>query len=490
MASVLWPILRQAIRDPRRTVVIDDQRAWRYLDLVGGALHLAGKIDKVSGAKHVGIMLPTSGLFPMAAMAVWMLDRVIVPINYLLGENERQYIIDDSDIDTVITVGPMLEHLGSEPKNVQLIKLDDMNFKGVPPLRMPPLFVPNNELAAILYTSGTSGRPKGVMLTHRNLRSNVAAARVHAGLNRGTRFLGVLPQFHCFGMTVLTLIPLTVGCRVIYSARFVPTKIVKLIAEHQADVFIAIPSMYTAMLNLKNASAADFQSVRLAVSGAEPLPTETHDRFLERYNVNILEGYGLTETSPGVAWSLPTHNRVGSVGPLLPGVRVEIRDPQGEPLPPGEEGEVCIAGPNIMAGYYKMPEETAKVIDDRGYFRTGDMGTLDSHGLLSITGRIKEMIIVGGENVFPREIEEALTKHPSVQAAGAVGQRDPSRGEVVVAFVELIEGAGFDEAALRAHCREHLANFKQPRRIIHLEGLPRSATGKVLRRELLDQLDE
>jgi len=490
MASMFWPIVRQAIRHPRRQVIVDDQRTWRYLDLLGGALHLAQQIEKVSGSQHVGIMLPTSGMTPMAVLACWMLDRVVVPINYLLGESERQYVIDHSDVDTVITVGKMLEYLGSEPQGVNLLKLDEVKFDGVPPLRMPPLHTPSDQVAAILYTSGTSGRPKGVMLTHGNLRANVRDAVKHSGIDASSGFAGVLPQFHCFGLTVLTLLPLAVGCKVVYTARFVPTKLLQKIREHRPDIFMAIPSMYAALASLKNATPDDMSSIRLAISGAEPLAAETRERFYEKFGVRILEGYGLTETSPGVSWSLPDHNRDGSVGPPLPNVTIEIRDSQGRPLPAGEKGEICIAGPNIMAGYYKMPDETAKVIDDRGFFRTGDMGKIDIDGLLSITGRIKEMLIIGGENVFPREIEEVLSRHPAVQASAVVGRQDPSRGEVPVAFVEILDGHEFEEAKLRAHCREHLAGYKVPKRIVRMDELPRNPTGKVLRRKLSDQLDE
>jgi len=490
MASMLWPILRQAIAHPTRTIVHDDQRAWRYLDLVGGALHLAEQLEKVSGTKHVGIMLPTSGMCPMAVMAGWMLDRVVVPINYLLSEKERQYVIDHSEVDTVVTVGPMLDYLGGEPAGVQLLKLDEMNFKGIAPLRMPPLHTPGDQVAAILYTSGTSGRPKGVMLSHGNLRSNVRDAVRHAGIDSSSGFAGVLPQFHCFGLTVLTLLPLAMGCRVVYTARFVPTKLVEKIREHRPDIFMAIPSMYAALASMKGGSPDDLKSIRLAISGAEPLAAETRRRFKEKFDIDILEGYGLTETSPGVSWCLPEHHRDGTVGPPLPNVTIEIRDAEGHPLPPGEQGEICIAGPNIMAGYFKMPEETAEVIDDRGFFRTGDMGRMDPDGLLAITGRIKEMLIIGGENVFPREIEDVIARHASVQAAAVVGRHDPSRGEVPVAFVEILDGHEFDESALRTHCREHLAGFKVPKRVIQMDRLPRNPTGKVLRRQLRDQLDQ
>jgi len=488
MSDMLRPILGQALRHPRRVAIIDDRRSWRYLDLVGGALHLARHIKRTTDARHIGVMLPTSGAFAMATIAAWMLDRVIVPINYLLGPAERQYIADDSGIDLLITAQVMIEHLGDPPTGVTVTKLNEMDFNGVPPLRLPPMFKRDDRLAALLYTSGTSGKPKGVMLTHRNLRSNVEAAVEHATITTADTFIGVLPQFHAFGLTVLTLIPLAIGSRVVYTARFVPAKLVQLIEQHRPDIIIAIPSMYNALLNVKKAGPQSFESIRLAVSGAEPLSVDTHQRFQEKFNVNILEGYGLTETSPGVAWSLPDKNQRGAVGPVLPGMEVRIIDNEGNPLPAGREGEIVIKGPNIMAGYYNMPDKTAEVIDADGYFHTGDMGTLDERGLLHITGRIKEMLIIGGENVFPREIEEALTQHESVSAAAVVGRQDPSRGEVPIAFIELIEGQSFDEAALRAHCREHLAGFKVPKEIRVLEELPRSPTGKILRRDLAQQV--
>lgn len=480
---MLWPILRRALLHPRRVAVVDDTRTWRYLDLVGGALHLARHIDRLSTSQHVGILLPTSGAFPMALLATWLTRRVAVPVNYLLAEAERDYIVADSGVDTVITAGPMLEFLGGAPKDVQLIELDKLSFKGLPPLRRPPV-AGADENAVILYTSGTSGQPKGVMLTHRNLRSNVEACIRHAKITTADCFLGVLPQFHSFGLTALTLLPLTVGSKVVFTSRFVPPKLVRLIREHRPDIFMGIPEMYNALLTVKNAGPEDFTSFRYAISGGAPLPDEVFERFGERYQVRILEGYGLTETSPAVSWSLPDRWKRGAVGPLLPQTTVRIVDDDNCQLPVGAEGEVLIAGPNIMAGYYNRPDLTAEVIDDEGYFRSGDWGKLDEDGFLHITGRKKEMLIIGGENVFPREIEEVLAHHPSVKGAAVVGRIDPSRGEVPVAFVEMNDGAEFDATELRDFCRGQLAQFKVPRQIQCLEALPRNPTGKILRREL------
>ena len=489
MANMLWPILTRAVRDPGRVCVIDDRRSWRYVDLVGGAMFLADRIDAVSRTKNVAIMLPTSGAFPMALLACWMAGRVAVPVNYLLAKEGRQFIIDDCDADLLITAGPLLDHLDGDPENINTIRLEEEKFDGPPPLRMPH-YAMGRDLAVLIYTSGTSGRPKGVMLTHKNLITNVRAAIKHVGLKPTNSFLGVLPQFHSFGLTAMTLIPLTLGAEVVYTARFVPAKLVKLAEKHKPEVFMAIPSMYNALAGVKDASPGAMRSIRLAVSGAEPLPADVAERFEQKYGVKILEGYGLTETSPAVSWSTPDWNRPTSVGRALPGIDVYAVDEQGGRITSDAEGELMIDGPTVMAGYYKRDDLTAEVIDERGVFRTGDIGRVDDEGYIYITGRLKEMLIIGGENVFPREIEEVLSKHPSVRAAAVVGKADPSRGEVAVAFVETEDDQAFDEKALRSWCRETLAGFKVPREIRQVESLPRSPTGKVVRKELVTRVAE
>lgn len=502
--SLLWPILRHAIQHPSRLAVIDDSRRYSFAKLAAGAYFMADRIARATEARHVGLMLPTSGAFPVALLGAWLAGKVAVPLNYLLAEEELRYVIDDADIDTIVTAKPMLDFLAKEeggklpvPDRVDLLRMEEVDFSGFPTPRWPP-FYGEDDLAVILYTSGTSGRPKGVMLTHGNLSSNVRAAVRHAGIRSADKFLGVLPQFHSFGMTALTLLPLSLGSTVVYTARFIPRRISALIEEHRPEVFMAVPSMYGALLSVKGLTPETFRSVRIPISGGEPLPRSLFDEYLTRFNLRILEGYGLTETSPITHWSTPDGHRLGAVGRQLPCTHTFIVDDQGKVLGEDQEGEIVLAGSNVMAGYYKLPEQTAATIFEmaappcpfttgRGTvraFRTGDIGKLDGDGYLYITGRKKEMLIVGGENVFPREIEEVLEKHPSVKSAAVIGVRDDLRGEVPMAFVELQEGAAFDEGGLRNHARQSLAQFKVPREIRVVEQLPRSPTGKVLRRKL------
>jgi long-chain acyl-CoA synthetase len=381
----------------------------------------------------------------------------------------------------------MLDFLGFTPRVKNLVMLEDINFKRVPSPRIPAR-AREHDLASLIYTSGTSGRPKGVMLSHGNLRANIRQIQQRVHFKTCNTMLGVLPQFHSFGLTVLTLVPLAIGPKVVYTARFAPGKIVGLIKEHQADTLVAIPSMYGALLTLKKATAEDFASLRYTVSGGEALPDALARRFKERFGQTINEGYGMTETAPVTNWCTPDIYKPHSVGPALPGVRQRIVDPEtGADLPANTDGELRIAGPNVMRGYYNLPEVSEAAFDEQGYLRTGDMARVDDDGHVYITGRIKEMIIVGGENVFPREIEEVLNRHPSVHASGVTRLVDPVRGEVPVGFVETHEDADpetFDEKDIIRHCRESLAGYKVPRRIVRIDELPRNPTGKIMRREL------
>ena len=483
--SIHWPIVRRLLRCARRDLITDDRRTWKGIELLAGAFHVSAIIEQACSTRTVGLLLPTSGAFPMAALGAWFQGRTVVPLNYLLKPEELQYVVDDCGTDLVIASRALLEHLGQPPRCRRLIILEDVNFKRIPEVRWPRPAAPD-DLGVLLYTSGTSGRPKGVMLTHGNITSNIEQSIRAAQFNHRDTLVGVLPQFHSFGFTVLTMLPLTIGARVIYSARFVPNRIMKLIEQHRANALVAIPSMYGAMLSTKNAGPEQFRSIRLAVSGGEPLPDDVATRFHERFGIRLNEGYGLTETAPVTNICLPHDYVRHSVGPPVPGVHERIVDVATErDVAVGEEGEIRISGPNIMQGYYRLPRETAAAFDRHGYFRTGDMGRLDLRGHLFITGRIKEMIIVGGENVFPREIEEVLNRHPAVAASAVIGVMDPVRGELPWAFIELDEGAAFDETELRNWCREHLAGYKVPRGIEHIDALPRNPTGKIMRRELM-----
>jgi long-chain acyl-CoA synthetase len=289
----------------------------------------------------------------------------------------------------------------------------------------------------------------------------------------------------------MMLAPIQLGAQVIYMARFSPVAAVKAIRERQVSLLFGVPSMFAAIAHLKNAGPEDFQSIYAMISGGEPLNPLLRERFKERFNINLYEGYGLTETSPVVSLNTPAEHRFGSVGKPLPGVEVKIADEQGKSLAQGATGEIWLKGPMVMKGYHNLPDETAAVLTADGYFKTGDLGPVDPDGFLFVTGRKKEMIIVAGENVAPREIEEILSRHPAVAEVAVVGKPDPGRGEVVVACVVTKEDTTVACDALRDFCRaQGLAQWKCPREVVILKELPRSPTGKVLKRSLAEQLKQ
>ncbi|MFI4898494.1 MAG: class I adenylate-forming enzyme family protein, partial [Phycisphaerales bacterium JB059] len=271
--SVHAPILRRLITRPRSVAIVDDRRSYKGAEIVVGATHVANALAPRSKTDTVALLLPTSGAFPIAALGAWMLGKTVVPLNYLLKPDELQYVIDDCAADTILTVEPMLEHLGYAPRVANLLKLEDINFKSIPRPRWP---APkrDHDLATLLYTSGTSGKPKGVMLTHGNLSANLRQTRSVTHCTPDDTLFGILPQFHSFGLTVLTLMPLSVGARAVYAARFVPHKVLQSIRDHRPTLMVAIPSMYNALLSVKKTNPDDFSSFRLIASGGEPLPRD------------------------------------------------------------------------------------------------------------------------------------------------------------------------------------------------------------------------
>ncbi|MHC4092577.1 MAG: class I adenylate-forming enzyme family protein, partial [Planctomycetota bacterium] len=345
--------------------------------------------------------------------------------------------------------------------------------------------------AVILYTSGTSAAPKGVELTYQNLYRNCEACIEAARMDRKQTFLNILPPFHVFGLTANVLVPVVLGASVYAIPRFQPAAALKAISEQRISIVMVIPSMYAAMLRTKSISDDALTSIHLAISGGEPLPESLAQGFEKRFGVKLHQGYGLTETSPVVSLCASHAYRDGSVGRVIPGFECRIADDQGRALPAGQDGEIQVRGPCVMKGYYRRPQETAAVIEAAGWFRTGDIGQLDEDGYLFVTGRKKEMMIVGGENVFPGEIEYVLTEHRAVAEAAVIGVADTSRGEVPVAFVTLsadARGEPVGEQELRNFARRRLAGYKVPRRIRIADDLPRGPTGKVLKRKLAELL--
>jgi long-chain acyl-CoA synthetase len=483
---LLEPLFNHARTRPNDIAVIDDQGSYTFQQIATMASGLSMYLASQSQQQRIGLLLPAGVGFVASFYGTLLAGKSVVPINFLLGDREITHILADSGIDTIVTIPQLTAKLKDSPlKIIDLTQLPKAPGGFTAPI--PP--TPSDEMAVLLYTSGTSGLPKGVVLTFGNLQSDVDAAIQHAQLIGEHKFLGILPLFHSTGLLATMLAPMQLGATTIYIARFSPVATIKAIREHRISVMAAVPSMYGALIRLKDASPADVQSLYAPLSGGEPLPANIREGFFQRFNKHIFEGYGLTETIGPVTVNVPQSHCPGSVGTPMPGVIIKITDDNGNDALPGESGEVWLKGPMIMKGYYNLPAETAAVLTPDGYFKSGDLGRVDPKGFLHITGRKKDLIIVAGEKAVPREIEEALMKHPAVAEAAVVGKKDPSRGEVVAAFVILREGQTAKPEELKELCRtQGLAPFKVPREIIFVPDLPRSPTGKVLKRTLSEQL--
>jgi long-chain acyl-CoA synthetase len=341
--------------------------------------------------------------------------------------------------------------------------------------------------AVILYTSGTTGQPKGAELTHSNMVQNALLANRLFGLHPHDVHLVALPLFHSFGQTVQMNAGLATGATLVLLPRFDAGQALALMEREQVTFFAGVPTMYHALLHCDSGAGLEAIAARMrvAVSGGAALPAEVMRRFEDRFGVPILEGYGLSETSPVATFNrVDRPRRPGSVGLPVWGVQVMIVRDDGSPAGTGEAGEIAIRGHNVMKGYFRRPEATAEVTDAQGWFRTGDVGTRDADGYLYIVDRKKDLIIRGGFNVYPRELEEVLLTHPGVSLAAVVGVPHPSHGEEVKAFVIRAPGAALTEDDLIAWCKQNMAAYKYPRIVEFRESLPMTATGKILKREL------
>lgn len=489
------PLLRHAAAKPADAVAVtDDRGSYTWRQLLGASAGLARLLAAGTRAEAVGILLPASAGFVTSFYGTLLAGKVAVPINFLMGDRELAHIIADSGIDTVLTAPPLAGRLAAVQgvRAIDLTQLPPPSPDAVQPDRLAAAAAaPHDRVATLLYTSGTSGLPKGVVLTHGNLHSDVEACIAHAQLTGDHSFLGIVPLFHSTGLLATMIAPVALGATTTYVARFSPVATRNVIREKRVSVMAAVPAMYAALLRLKDAAPEDMSTLYAPISGGEPLPPAVREAFSQRFHNHLLEGYGLTETCGPVCFNTPHQYRPGSVGRAVPGAEVRVVDENGQPQPVGEVGEVWLRGPMIMRGYHNLPNETAAALTPDGYFRTGDLGRLDADGYLFITGRKKEMIIVAGEKVYPREVEDLIARHPAVGEVAVLGRRDATRGEVVVAFVVPREGQSVTPDDVRQFCRDQgLIAWKTPREVVVTADLPRSPTGKVLKRVLAEQITE
>lgn len=506
MLNLAFLLEQSAARYPEKVAIILDEHKLRFLDVNGAANKLANALVKLGihpGSK-VTMLLPNIPQFAICYYGILKTGAVVVPLNVLLKRHEICYHLDDSESVALIVWEDFLEealeglrmseccrHLivVQAPDSKKELPDNTLAFSQLMAEHSPQfqtVATMPDDTAVILYTSGTTGRPKGAELTHFNMFSNaMVSADDVVNVKADDVGLAVLPLFHAFGQTTMLNLCTYKGATMTLMPRFEPRKALDVMSRDKVTFFCGVPTMYSFLLRYPHADRYDLSSLRRCISGGAAMPVEIMRAFNEKYNVTILEGYGLSETAPVATFNhMVRPPKPGSIGTALWGVEVRVVDEDDRVVPTGEVGELVIRGHNVMKGYYKSPEVTAEVMRN-GWFHTGDMAKMDEDSYVFIVDRKKDMIIRAGMNIYPREVEEVLYGHPAVAEAAVVGIAHSVQGEKVHAVIVLKEEQTATEEELIHYCKERLADYKTPRTVEFRDELPKTATGKILKRQLV-----
>ncbi|WP_264736819.1 fatty acid--CoA ligase family protein [Cytobacillus firmus] len=504
-----------AIKMGNKTAYYFMDQSSTYAELDGAVTKFADGLSKlgVKRGDHIALLLGNSPHFVIGLHGALRLGATVIPINPIYTPDEIGYIVNNGDVKAVVALDllvPLIEKMHQALPKVenfiicetpqgqaskvdlsalsafskmksftQVIASGDLDFKG-PELE-------EDETAVILYTSGTTGKPKGAMLTHKNLYSNAKDVSDYLHMNENDRVITTLPMFHVFCLTVALNAPLMNGATILIDPKFSPKEIFRLAKKYEPTVFAGVPTMYNFLLQYDEGNPEDLKSLRLCISGGAAMPVALLHGFEKKFNVIVSEGYGLSEASPVTCFNpLDKPRKAGSIGQSIMNVENKVVNELGEEVSVGEVGELIVRGPNVMKGYYKLPEETAATIRD-GWLYTGDLAKKDEEGYFYIVDRKKDLILVGGYNVYPREVEEVLYNHEDVVEVAVLGVPDPNLGEAVRCYA-VSKNPQLTEELLLAYCAEHLAKYKVPASIEFLEELPKNTTGKILRRALRNQV--
>jgi long-chain acyl-CoA synthetase len=475
-----------------RTAVRLDGLRLSYADLNSASAHAASLLRErgVQPGDRVALMLPNIPHFPIAYYGAIRAGATVVPTNVLCKRREVAFMLDDAGAKVLLAWHAFAEEAragaadsGADCLVVAPGAFDDL-LASVAPLEEVAMRRPS-DTAVILYTSGTTGTPKGAELTHANLARNAEAASRLFRLDEHSVVLGSLPLFHSFGQTCALNASILTGAGVTLLPRFDADAALEILERDRVTVFMGVPTMYNALLNHPERERFDVSSLEVCVSGGASLPVEVLHGFEQAFGCTILEGYGLSETSPVASFNHPDRERKpGSIGTPIEGVEMKLVGAHGEDVHNGDVGEIVVRGHNVMKGYWRKPDATAEAISADGWFSTGDLARMDDDGYFFIVDRKKELIIRGGYNVYPREVEEVLYSHRAVREAAVVGVPHPELGEEVAAVVALKPGVDATEGELREFVKAQVAAYKYPRLVVLVDELPKTATGKILKREI------
>lgn len=475
-----------------------DNKWYTNLETYTMAKRLSKGLESLGVTKgdRIVMLMPNCIEVSVVFNGIWGLGAVAVPVLFLLGPKEIAYILSASSPKVLITTTEVYEKAKeaielsrSLPYMICVGKSEDncIKFAEITGNGERPIEECNeSELAAILFTSGTTGAPKGVMLSHGNIYSNALASLSVLNRKPGTVALACLPMAHSYGM-ISTIVGNLAGMKGVLMKWFDPALALELIERFRVEETAMVPTMLVYLLNHPDSDVRDLSSLQRVTCAAAPLPKEVQKAFEEKFKCKVLQGYGLSEASPAVALNTPEESREGSVGKPLPGVQVKIVNEAGQEQPRGQLGEIVVKGPNVMLGYYNMPEQTAEIIKD-GWLYTGDLGYIDEDGFLYVVERKKDLIIRGGFNILPGDIEQTLMRHPAVLEAAVVGYPDKVLGEEVAAFVVTKPNMSVSEEELIMYCQQHIAKFKCPKKIVFKESLPKNLIGKVAKKYLREEI--
>ena len=511
MTLNLAVLLEESAKErPEKPALILKDRVLDYAGLRNAAKRFANALVSlgVKPGDKVAVMVPNVPEFVVAYYGILNAGAAVVPLNVLLQGPEVAYHLDDSDAVALVAWEESLEAAWKGFEGAEgcetLVVVEQPGGKGAlegahgfdgllgdHPAEFDMAQTMPDDTAVVIYTSGTTGRPKGAELSHFNLFFNaVYKADKRLKLREDDVGMAVLPLFHIFGQTTVMNASIYKGNTIAMVPRFEPEAALGAIQDFGVTAFVGVPTMYQYLLRHPNADDYDTSSLRLGISGGASMPVEVLKNFEEKFGVVILEGYGLSETSPGTCFNRSAEQRkVGSIGLPFWGIEVKVFDENDAEVPRGERGELVVRGHNVMKGYYKRPDATAEAMKN-GWFHTGDIAKMDEDGYFYIVDRVKDMIIRGGYNVYPREVEEALYEYPGVAEVAVVGAPHEELGEEVTAVVAMKEGESATEEEMISFAKERVAAYKYPRRVVFMEELPKNATGKILKRELARIGDE
>jgi long-chain acyl-CoA synthetase len=487
--NVAAVLCEHAARAPARPALRSGSRRVSFGELDAASGHVADRLlrDGVRPGDRVALLLPNVPEFAAAYYGVLRAGAVAVPLDPLLTRTEVGGILHDAGAACLL-VWRALERSAPASDGLAVFVLAPGSFFDVATdaLWDPPVAVEPDASAAILYTSGTTGEPRGVELSHANLAGNAAATAQRLRYRTGDVVLAALPLCHVFGQTCGLNAVIASGACLVMAQSLDPLLLLGLLVGGEVDLMLGTPTAYAGLLAADREQLLMRVAPPVAISGGAPLDAALHAAWERTTGAPLAEGYGLTETSPVVCLDTPDHTRrPGSIGRPVVGVEVRVVDGAGADVGPGDTGELLVRGPNVMKGYWRRPAETAKVLSDDGWLRTGDLARAVPHGRYEIAGRAKDLIITEGYNVHPREVEEAITTHPAVREAAVLGVPHPLLGEEIVACAVLREDAECSSDALMAHLAELLARYKLPRRLWFVAALPRTATGKVVKHRIV-----